>query len=171
MRVDFSIKMKLSDINIIKLEKAKKMNPNPYNKTIIEFFISKYHIINLIPKDPNKYEPTMTEILLLSNKFIIEKFENIKTDKVTIIKLIIKIYEVILFIFVIKKRYFDLDKTSLLPFSTNFCIYINPKIVTKVIRMKVKIPSGDFIASWINSGLVQIATSITKQKFIMKRKR
>jgi hypothetical protein len=147
MRRGFSIKRKLSDINIIKLEKAKKMNPNPYNKTITEFFISKYHRINLTPNDPNIYEPTMTEMLLASIKLIIEKFENIKTDKVTIIIFVIKIYEVILFIFVIKKRYFDLDKSSLLSFSTNFCKYNNPKIVTKVIKMNVEIPSGDFIGS------------------------
>ena len=120
MNSGFSIRRKLSDINIIKLQKAKKINPNPYNKIITEFLLSRYHIKNFKPKDPSIYEPTTTEILLASNKFIIEKFENITTDKITITRLTIKIYDVILFIFVISKRYFDLDKSSLLSFSTNF---------------------------------------------------
>jgi hypothetical protein len=147
MSSGFSIRRKLSDINIIKLQKAKKINPNPYSKIIIEFLLSKYHIRNLKPKDPNKYELTMTEILFASNRFIIEKFDNIITDKITIPRLPIKIYNVILFIFVISKRYFDFDKSSSLSFSTNFCRYNCPKIVPKVIIMNVKIPNGEIISS------------------------
>src|SRR5688572_22543613 len=116
----FSIRRKLSDINIIKLQKAKKINPNPYNKIIIEFFLSKYQKRNFKPKDPNKDEPTMTEILFASNKFIIEKFVKVTTDKITTIRLTIKIYDVVLFIFVIRKRYLDFDNSFVLPFSANF---------------------------------------------------
>jgi hypothetical protein len=171
MSSGFSIRRKLSDINIMKLQKAKNINPNPYNKIITEFLLSKYHRRNLKAKDPSIYELTMTEILFASNKFIIEKFENITTDKITITKLIIKIYDVILFIFDISERYFDLDKSSLLSFSTNFCRYNCPKHAPKVIKMNVEIPNGDIISSWINSGLVQIATSIIKQRFIIKMKK
>ena len=113
----------------------------------------------------------MTEILLASNKFTIEKFDNITTDKITITRLPIKIYNVILFIFVISKRYFDFDKSSLLSFSTNFCRYNCPKIVPKVIIMKVKIPNGEIISSCMNSGLVHIDTSIIKQRLIIKMKK
>jgi hypothetical protein len=168
MSSGFSIRRKLSDINIIKLQKVKKMNPNPYNKSITEFLLSWYHLRNLKPKDPSMYELTKTEILFASNKFIIENFENIATDKITMNRLQIKINDVVLFIFVISKRYFDFDKRSLLSFSTNFCKYNCPKIVPKVIKMNVEIPNGDIISSWINSGLVQIATSIIKQRFIIK---
>ena len=65
----------------------------------------------------------MTEILLASNKFMIEKFENINTEEITNTRLPIKIYDAILFNFVISKRYLDLDKSSLLSFSANFCRY------------------------------------------------
>ena len=171
MNSGFSIRRKLSDINIIKLQKAKIINPNPYNKVITEFLLSKYHIRNLKPKDPSMYEPTMTEILFASNKFIIEKFENIAMDKITITRLPIKIYDAVLFIFVKSKRYFDLDKSFMLSFSTNFCMYNCPKMGIKVIKINVEIPIGDFISSWINSGLVQIATSTIKQRFIIKMKR
>ena len=171
MNSGFSIRRKLSDINIIKLQKAKIINPNPYNKVITEFLLSKYHIRNLKPKDPSMYEPTMTEILFATNKFIIEKFENITIDKITITRLPIKIYDAVLFIFVKSNRYFDLDKSFLLSFSTNLCRYNCPNIDPKVIKIKVEIPVGDFISSWINSGLVQIATSIIKQRFIIKMKR
>ena len=115
-------------------------------------------------------EPIMTEILLASNKFIIENFKNTNTDKITTTRLPIKIYDAILLIFVISKRYFDLDKSSLLSFSANFCRYNCPKIDTKPIKMNVEIPYGDIISSGINSGLVQIATSIIKQRFIIKMK-
>ena len=171
MNSGFSIRRKLSDINIIKLQKAKKINPNPYNKIITEFLLSKYHIRNFKPKDPSRNEPTTSEILFPTNKFIIEKFENITTDKITITRLPIKIYDVVLFIFVISKRYFDLDKSSLLSFSANFCRYNCPKIDPKVIKINVEIPNGDIISSGINSGAVLIATSIIKQRFIIKMKR
>jgi hypothetical protein len=117
------------------------------------------------------YEPPTTEILFASNKFIIEKFENIITDKITINRLKIKIYEVNLVILVISKRYFDLDKSSLFSVSANFCRYNCPKIDPIVNKMKIEIPRGDIISSWINSGLVQIATSMIKQRFIIRTKR
>ena len=167
----FSISRKLSDINIIKLQKAKKINPKPYNKIIIEFLLSKYQIRNLKPKDPSMYEPPTTEILFASNKFIIEKFENITTDKITINRLKIKIYDVNLVILVISKRYFDLDKSSLFSLLANFCRYNCPKIDPIVNKMKIEIPRGDIISSWINSGLVQIDTSMIKQRFIIRTKR
>lgn len=167
----FSIRRKLSDINIIKLQKAKKINPKPYNKIIIEFLLSKYHKINFKPKDPNTDEPTMTEILFASNKFIIEKFVKVTTDKITTIKLTIKIYDVVLFIFVRRKRYLDFDNSFVLPFSANFCKYNCPKIDTKLTKMNVEIPKGDIISLGINSGAVPIDTSIIKQIFIIKMKR
>ena len=37
--------------------------------------------------------------------------------------------------------------------------------------MNVEIPNGDIISSGINSGLVHIATSIIKQRFINKMKK
>ena len=76
------------------------------------------------------YEPTMTEILFPINKLSIEKFENNTTVKITITRLPIKIYDVNLFIFVISERYLDLDKSSLLSLSANFCMYNCPKIDT-----------------------------------------
>ena len=53
MSSGFSIRRKLSDINIMKLQKAKNINPNPYNKIITEFLLSKYHRRNLKAKDPS----------------------------------------------------------------------------------------------------------------------
>ena len=37
--------------------------------------------------------------------------------------------------------------------------------------MNVEIPNGEIISSWINSGLVQIDTSIIIQRFIRKMKK
>ena len=84
-------------------------------------------------------------------------------------RLPIEIYDAILFNFVIAKN-LDLDKSSLLSFSANFCRYNCPKIDTIPIIMNVETPNGDIISSGINSGLVHIATSIIKQRFINKMK-
>jgi hypothetical protein len=76
-----------------------------------------------------------------------------------------------LFIFDKIDRYFDLVKRSLLSFSANFCRNNCPKIDTIDIKMNAIIPDAERISSGINSGLVQIATSIIKQRLIIKRKK